>query len=154
MRARVTDNIPAAQLERQIKLGPGGLRDVEFTVQLLQLVHGRTDPAVRTKSTLDSLAALTRASYISRSDTEAFSRDYKKLRLLEHRIQLMQLRRTHLMPDRAGDNALLPAPWCPPNAWEHSRLSRCSRPGRNSNAMCVPCMNVYSSGRCGRSLQH
>ena len=107
MRARVTDNIPAAQLERQIKLGPGGLRDVEFTVQLLQLVHGRTDPAVRTKSTLDSLAALTRASYISRSDTEAFSRDYKKLRLLEHRIQLMYLRRTHLMPDRAGEQRAL-----------------------------------------------
>ena len=107
MRARVTDNIPAAQLERQIKLGPGGLRDVEFTVQLLQLVHGRTDPAVRTKSTLDSLAALTRASYISRSDTEAFSRDYKKLRLLEHRIQLMHLRRTHLMPDRAGEQRAL-----------------------------------------------
>ena len=107
MRARVTDNIPAAQLERQIKLGPGGLRDIEFTVQLLQLVHGRTDPAVRTKSTLDSLAALTRASYISRSDTEAFSRDYKKLRLLEHRIQLMHLRRTHLMPDRAGEQRAL-----------------------------------------------
>ena len=107
MRARVTDNIPAAQLERQIKLGPGGLRDVEFTVQLLQLVHGRTDPAVRTKSTLDSLAALTRASYISRSDSEAFSRDYKKLRLLEHRIQLMHLRRTHLMPDRAGEQRAL-----------------------------------------------
>ena len=107
MRARVTDNIPAAQLERQIKLGPGGLRDVEFTVQLLQLVHGRTDPAVRTKSTLDSLAALTRASYISRADTEAFSRDYKKLRLLEHRIQLMHLRRTHLMPDRAGEQRAL-----------------------------------------------
>ena len=107
MRARVTDNIPAAQLERQIKLGPGGLRDVEFTVQLLQLVHGRTDPAVRTKSTLDSLAALTRASYISRSDTEAFSRDYKKLRLLEHRIQLMHLRRTQLMPDRAGEQRVL-----------------------------------------------
>ena len=107
MRARVTDNIPAAQLERQIKLGPGGLRDVEFTVQLLQLVHGRTDPAVRTKSTLDSLAALTRASYISRSDTEAFSRDYKKLRLLEHRIQPMHLRRTHLMPDRAGEQRAL-----------------------------------------------
>ena len=50
MRARVTDNIPPAQVEQQIKLGPGGLRDIEFTVQLLQLVHGRTDPTVRTKS--------------------------------------------------------------------------------------------------------
>ncbi|WP_455117773.1 [protein-PII] uridylyltransferase family protein, partial [Rothia mucilaginosa] len=71
MRARVTDNIPPHQVDRQIKLGPGGLRDIEFTVQLLQLVHGRTDPAVRTKSTVDSLAALTAVSYISRTDAEA-----------------------------------------------------------------------------------
>lgn len=107
MRARVTDNIPAHQVDRQIKLGPGGLRDIEFTVQLLQLVHGRTDPAVRTKSTVDSLAALTAVSYISRTDAEAFSRDYKKLRVLEHRIQLQQLRRTHLMPEKDAEQRAL-----------------------------------------------
>ena len=107
MRARVTDNIPSHQVDRQIKLGPGGLRDIEFTVQLLQLVHGRTDPAVRTKSTVDSLAALTAVSYISRTDAEAFSRDYKKLRVLEHRIQLQQLRRTHLMPDKEAEQRAL-----------------------------------------------
>ena len=98
MRARVTDNIPSAQVEQQIKLGPGGLRDIEFTVQLLQLVHGRTDPTVRTKSTIESLEALTGSSYISRADAQTFALYYKKLRLLEHRIQLSQLRRTHLMP--------------------------------------------------------
>ena len=107
MRARVTDNIPAHQVGRQIKLGPGGLRDIEFTVQLLQLVHGRTDPAVRTKSTVDSLAALTAVSYISRTDAETFSRDYKKLRVLEHRIQLQQLRRTHLMPEKDAEQRAL-----------------------------------------------
>lgn len=107
MRARVTDNIPPHQVDRQIKLGPGGLRDIEFTVQLLQLVHGRTDPAVRTKSTVDSLAALTAVSYISRTDAEAFSRDYKKLRVLEHRIQLQQLRRTHLMPEKDAEQRAL-----------------------------------------------
>ena len=107
MRARVTDNIPSHQVDRQIKLGPGGLRDIEFTVQLLQLVHGRTDPAVRTKSTVDSLAALTAVSYISRTDAEAFSRDYKKLRVLEHRIQLQQLRRTHLMPEKEAEQRAL-----------------------------------------------
>ena len=107
MRARVTDNIPSHQVDRQIKLGPGGLRDIEFTVQLLQLVHGRTDPAVRTKSTVDSLAALTAVSYISRTDAEAFSRDYKKLRVLEHRIQLQQLRRTHLMPEKDAEQRAL-----------------------------------------------
>ena len=107
MRARVTDNIPSNQVDRQIKLGPGGLRDIEFTVQLLQLVHGRTDPAVHTKSTVDSLAALTAVSYISRTDAEAFSRDYKKLRVLEHRIQLQQLRRTHLMPEKDAEQRAL-----------------------------------------------
>ena len=107
MRARVTDNIPSHQVDRQIKLGPGGLRDIEFTVQLLQLVHGRTDPAVRTKSTVDSLVALTAVSYISRTDAETFSRDYKKLRVLEHRIQLQQLRRTHLMPGKDAEQRAL-----------------------------------------------
>ena len=107
MRARVTDNIPPAQVEQQIKLGPGGLRDIEFTVQLLQLVHGRTDPTVRTKSTIESLEALTGSSYISRSDAQTFALYYKKLRLLEHRIQLSQLRRTHLMPAKEHERRAL-----------------------------------------------
>lgn len=107
MRARVTDNIPKAEVERQIKLGPGGLRDVEFTVQLLQLVHGRTDETVRTQATVDSLEALTTASYISRSDAAQFSEDYMYLRLMEHRIQLLHMRRTHLMPDKEEDQRVL-----------------------------------------------
>lgn len=98
MRRRVTDNIPEADRDRQIKLGPGGLRDVEFTVQLLQLVHGRSDETVRTKATTDSLVALAAGGYTSRSDGEEFHRNYRWLRLLEHRIQLFRMRRTHLMP--------------------------------------------------------
>ncbi|GEO95960.1 bifunctional [glutamine synthetase] adenylyltransferase/[glutamine synthetase]-adenylyl-L-tyrosine phosphorylase [Kocuria turfanensis] len=98
MRRRVTDNIPDAEAERQIKLGPGGLRDVEFTVQLLQLVHGRTDERVRTRATTDSLSALSEGGYIGRRDSEQFAAHYRWLRLLEHRIQLFRMRRTHLMP--------------------------------------------------------
>ena len=98
MRRRVTENIPEADRDRQIKLGPGGLRDVEFTVQLLQLVHGRGDETVRTRATTDSLAALSSGGYIGRKDAEEFGRNYRWLRLLEHRIQLFRLRRTHLMP--------------------------------------------------------
>ncbi|OIJ37017.1 bifunctional glutamine-synthetase adenylyltransferase/deadenyltransferase [Rothia kristinae] len=100
MRRRVSDHIPEAERERQIKLGIGGLRDVEFTVQLLQLVHGRTDEQVRTRGTLESLRALAERSYISREDARAFADRYRWLRLLEHRVQLRQLRRTHLMPAR------------------------------------------------------
>ncbi|WP_370592465.1 bifunctional [glutamine synthetase] adenylyltransferase/[glutamine synthetase]-adenylyl-L-tyrosine phosphorylase [Rothia sp. ZJ1223] len=107
MRARVTDNIPAAEVDRQIKLGPGGLRDVEFTVQLLQLVHGRTDESVRTQTTTDSLLALSKASFIGRNDAQQFLHDYKFLRTMEHRIQLLHLRRTHLMPAKEHEQRIL-----------------------------------------------
>ena len=98
MRERVTDNIPSAELDYQLKLGPGGLRDVEFTIQLLQLVHGQTDELVRQRGTLPALVALAEEGYIGRTEAAEFSRDYRFLRLLEHRLQLAQLRRTHLMP--------------------------------------------------------
>jgi glutamate-ammonia-ligase adenylyltransferase len=98
MRERVTDNIPVDELDVQLKLGPGGLRDVEFTIQLLQLVHGQTDDAVHQRSTLDALVALADQGYIGRVEAAEFSRDYRFLRVLEHRLQLTQLRRTHLMP--------------------------------------------------------
>ena len=59
MRRRVVDHIPAREAERQLKLGSGGLRDVEFAVQLLQLVHGRADPSLRAGATLSALDQLT-----------------------------------------------------------------------------------------------
>jgi len=101
MRRRVIEHIPAHHAERQLKLGSGGLRDVEFAVQLLQLVHGRTDPEIRQPTTLSALAELTRLGYVGRVDGEALSRAYAFLRTLEHRIQLYQLRRTHVVPEDA-----------------------------------------------------
>jgi [glutamine synthetase] adenylyltransferase / [glutamine synthetase]-adenylyl-L-tyrosine phosphorylase len=98
MRERVTANIPAAQRDVQLKLGPGGLRDVEFTIQLLQLVHGQTDPEVRQRATLPALKALAERGYIGRTEAAEFADHYRFLRLLEHRLQLAGLSRTHLMP--------------------------------------------------------
>lgn len=100
MRERVTEHIPAAELAHQIKLGPGGIRDIEFTVQLLQLVHGLSDVNIRQRGTLAALEALVAEGYIGRPEAATFSRDYRILRVLEHRVQLRQLRRTHLMPAR------------------------------------------------------
>ncbi|MEV7077254.1 bifunctional [glutamine synthetase] adenylyltransferase/[glutamine synthetase]-adenylyl-L-tyrosine phosphorylase [Streptomyces sp. NPDC093516] len=99
MRRRVVENIPAAEVDRQLKLGPGGLRDVEFAVQLLQLVHGRTDPSLRSGTTLDALKALAAGGYVGRSDAAQLDEAYRFLRTLEHRIQLFRLRRTHLVPE-------------------------------------------------------
>ena len=98
MRERVTENISSSEIDSQIKLGPGGLRDIEFTVQLLQLVHGRTDETLRHRDTLSAISALSAGGYIGRAEADSFSRHYRFLRLLEHRIQLSQMRRTHLMP--------------------------------------------------------
>ena len=103
MRRRVEEHIPAAEASRQLKLGPGGLRDVEFSVQLLQLVHGRTDESLHSGTTLDALAALSAGGYVGRADTAVLADAYKVLRTLEHRIQLHRLRRTHLMPTAEAD---------------------------------------------------
>jgi len=103
MRRRVVENIPASEIDRQLKLGPGGLRDVEFAVQLLQLVHGRADGSLRSGTTLDALKALATGGYVGRTDAAQLDDAYRFLRTMEHRIQLYRLRRTHLVPeDEAG----------------------------------------------------
>ncbi|GGK55742.1 bifunctional [glutamine synthetase] adenylyltransferase/[glutamine synthetase]-adenylyl-L-tyrosine phosphorylase [Streptomyces flaveus] len=103
MRRRVVENIPVAEIERELKLGPGGLRDVEFAVQLLQLVHGRADTSLRSRTTLEALKALAAGGYVGRSDAVQLDEAYKFLRLMEHRIQLYRLRRTHLVPESDAD---------------------------------------------------
>ena len=106
MRRRVIDNVPAGMRTREIKLGPGGLRDVEFAVQLLQLVHGRNDETLHVASTVAALAALGDSGYIGRDDTANLTASYEFLRLLEHRLQLQRLKRTHLLPEDDDDEAL------------------------------------------------
>lgn len=106
MRRRVESLVPADMRDREIKLGTGGLRDVEFAVQLLQLVHGRTDDSLRVASTVDALAALGGGGYIGRDDSANLTASYEFLRLLEHRLQLQRLRRTHTLPPPDDDEAL------------------------------------------------
>ena len=98
MRRRIIDNIPPKELEREIKRGSGGLRDIEFAVQLLQLVHGRVDESLRVPGTIPALRALVAGGYVGRADGEALLRGYRFLRGVEHRLQLQGLRRTHTVP--------------------------------------------------------
>ena len=103
MRRRVEKNVPPGEADRQLKLGAGGLRDVEFTVQLLQLVHGRADEQIRSPTTLNALAALSAGGYVGREHAARMATCYRMLRAMEHRIQLFDLRRTHLLPTAEGD---------------------------------------------------
>ena len=103
MRRRVESHLTASsgaeQAGRQLKLGPGGLRDVEFAVQLLQLVHGRADESIRSSTTLEALTSLSAGGYVGRDDAAALASAYRFLRRVEHLVQLHRLRRTHLVPD-------------------------------------------------------
>lgn len=106
MRRRVEQLVPADVRGRELKLGSGGLRDVEFAVQLLQLVHARSDESLRVASTVDALAALGEGGYIGREDAANMTASYEFLRLLEHRLQLQRLKRTHLLPDPEDEEAV------------------------------------------------
>lgn len=101
MRRRVEKLLDPKKAGREIKLGAGGLRDVEFTVQLLQLVHGRVDESLRVRATLDALQALIAGGYIGRDQGEEMADYYRFLRVIEHRTQLDRMRRTHLFPQDA-----------------------------------------------------
>ena len=82
MRRRVEDLVPEDQRERNLKLGSGSLRDVEFAVQLLQMVHGRVDEELRVRATVDALEALIAGGYVGRDDGANLIASYQFLRLL------------------------------------------------------------------------
>jgi glutamate-ammonia-ligase adenylyltransferase len=104
MRRRVIESLPAADADRELKLGPGGLRDIEFAVQLLQLVHGRADTALHEAATLPALQSLAAGGYVGRQDAGRLADAYRFLRTVEHLIQMRSMRRTHTLP---GDPATL-----------------------------------------------
>ena len=105
MRRRVLENVPKDMRNRELKLGHGGLRDVEFAVQLLQLVHGRYDESLRERNTVVALEALTKGGYVGREDARQLIEAYSFLRLLEHRLQLQRFRRTHTLPADNDEHA-------------------------------------------------
>lgn len=103
MRRRVEKNIPATHAGRALKLGPGGIRDIEFSVQMLQMVHGSSDITVRSANTLQALEQLATWGYVARVDAAQLVAAYTFQRTLEHRLQLRKLRRTHTLPDNRDD---------------------------------------------------
>jgi [glutamine synthetase] adenylyltransferase / [glutamine synthetase]-adenylyl-L-tyrosine phosphorylase len=107
-KARIEELVRAAGKEAsEVKRGRGGIRDVEFAVQLLQLVHGRRDHTLRDPSTLGALGALAEAGYVSDADAEMLASSYRFLRRLEHRLQVARDLQIHELPsDRRALGAL------------------------------------------------
>jgi glutamate-ammonia-ligase adenylyltransferase len=84
-----------------VKLAPGGLRDIEFLVQCLQRLHGRDDPWVRAAGTLVGLHKLFDKGYLAARDHSRLAAAYQFLRLVEHRLQLEQGQQSHTVPKHA-----------------------------------------------------
>ena len=108
MKARAEEHVARRGLShREIKRGWGGILDVEFAVQLLQLVHGRNDPALRSRSTLAVLTELGTAGYVDAGDARALADAYRYLRTVEHRLQLVDEAQVHSVPSEPGARAQL-----------------------------------------------
>jgi glutamate-ammonia-ligase adenylyltransferase len=123
MKARTEQMLARQGLEtRELKRGYGGIRDIEFAIQLLQLVHGRHDRSIRARGTLDALEQLASGGYVTIDDARRLDDAYVWLRTVEHRLQLVDEHQTHILPvdvgartdlarvlgyrDRAGTSAL------------------------------------------------
>ncbi len=88
-----------------VKLSRGGIREIEFTVQLLQVVRGGQFPELRTRPTLDALQRVAKAGLMPQATADALSAAYVFLRQVEHRIQYLDDQQTHVLPTRDDDLA-------------------------------------------------
>ena len=86
-----------------VKLSRGGIREIEFTVQLLQVVRGGQFPELRTRPTLEALRRVARAGLMPQASADALARAYVFLRRVEHRIQYLDDQQTHILPTRDDD---------------------------------------------------
>jgi glutamate-ammonia-ligase adenylyltransferase len=90
-----------------VKLGRGGIREIEFVIQSLQLLHAGLIPTLRETRTLVALQRLQENSCLGREDVEDLSGAYRFFRTLEHRLQMFEDRQTHLLPGRKGERRRL-----------------------------------------------
>lgn len=107
MKARTERHALATDGPDDVKRTPGGIRDIEFSAQLLQLVHGPLDPALRVRGTLPALTALADGGYVDDGDARWLRASYRLLRRVEHGVQLDEGRQVHALPaDRADRERL------------------------------------------------
>lgn len=103
MKMRIENELLDSQgKERNIKLGYGGIREIEFFTQALQLVNGGYEPSIRGRSTLPALAQLAQHNFISAQEKNKLIEAYRFLRQVEHKVQMVQEAHAHSIPD--GDD--------------------------------------------------
>ncbi|MDH4070701.1 MAG: hypothetical protein OEV30_09765 [Ignavibacteria bacterium] len=101
--SRIKEKIEASTTEGNIKLRAGGIRDIEFAVQTLQLLHGGRDAAVRSGNTLEAIRKLTARKLLSADEKEILSAAYSLFRTVEHRLQIALNTQTHTLPADARE---------------------------------------------------
>jgi glutamate-ammonia-ligase adenylyltransferase len=107
MKRKVDGSRSHARLDRDVKLGPGGIREVEFIAQALQLVHGGRDRRLRSRATLATLRALADVGLLDRGESASLSEAYLFLRDVEHKLQIVHERQTQVMPQDVEEERLL-----------------------------------------------
>ncbi len=99
----VTRSAGRPERANDVKLSRGGIRELEFTVQLLQVVRGGQFPELRTRATLQALQRLSQANLMPAATADALAKAYVFLRQVEHRIQYLDDQQTHVLPTHDED---------------------------------------------------
>ena len=107
LHTQIREEVARRELSDQIKLGPGGIREIEFVAQVFQLIRGGRDPALQIRPTLKVLALLAQRKLLPAAACEELSRAYVFLRRLEHRLQYLDDAQTHELPEGTGDRSLV-----------------------------------------------
>jgi glutamate-ammonia-ligase adenylyltransferase len=106
---KVDDRLDAKGAD--LKLGHGGIREIEFFVQTQQLILGGRDPQLRSNRTIDALAALADAGHVPRATADELAQAYRTLRALEHRAQMINDEQTHKLPENDAERRRIAALW-------------------------------------------
>lgn len=107
MKAAIAAEVARRELADDIKRGPGGIREIEFLAQALQLIRGGREPALRERRLLPAIRALMDTRQITEDDGEDLIHAYRFLRTLENRLQMLRDAQTHVLPEDALDRARL-----------------------------------------------
>jgi glutamate-ammonia-ligase adenylyltransferase len=107
LHAQIREEVARRELANNVKLGPGGIREIEFMAQVFQLIRGGRETELQTRPTLQVLEILARKRLLTAEDVQVLSAAYDFLRRVEHRIQYLDDAQTHELPQDGADAKLL-----------------------------------------------